>query len=115
MKKIIIIIFLLLLISNNIYAKYKHTFEKTIYFTRDISLPEVTILYSETKKTSDDVLITIKLNREIEVLSEGWKLDEDNKILTKEVSENISDIVLVKDLSCNIFEIPYEVTNINQI
>jgi len=115
-RNIIIVMFvIILLFNNNIYAKYKYSFEKIICLTRDNLPPEFDIVYSETNWTNKDVQITVNLNKKIEILeNDGWELLDQDKTATKTLSENGSSILKVEDISGNIIDIPYEISNIDK-
>ena len=96
------------------YAKYTYYFEETIVeLTRDSNLPICTVSYSEEELTNQNVTVTIQSNKEIEQVS-GFFLSEDKKMLTKEVSQNESQKVAIRDLSGNAIKMEYSVENIDK-
>lgn len=104
----------LFIISNISYAKYTYYFEETIVeLTRDSNLPICTVSYSEEELTNQNVTVTIQSNKEIEQVS-GFSLSEDRKTLTKEVSQNESQKVAIRDLSGNAMQMEYSVENIDK-
>ena len=114
-KKIMLIFLInLFIISNMSYAKYTYYFEETIVeLTRDSNLPICTVSYSEEELTNQNVTVTIQSNKEIEQVS-GFFLSEDKKMLTKEVSQNESQKVAIRDLSGNAIKMEYSVENIDK-
>lgn len=115
-KSIIVLIFLIILMfSNNIYAKYKYNFEKVIHITRDNTPPDFNISYSKTDWTNEDILVTVSFDEEVEILENNeWTISENSKTFTKILNENKKGILKVEDISENILEIPYEVSNIDK-
>lgn len=102
------------MISNISYAKYVYYFEETIVeLTRDSNLPICTVSYSTEELTNENVVVTIQSNKEIEQVS-GFALSEDKKTLTKEVSQNESQKIAIRDLSGNSMEMEYSVENIDK-
>lgn len=89
--------------------------EKTILkLTRDDSLPSVNVSYSTQEITNQNVMVTIKCEKEIQPVS-GFKLEEDGKTLTKEITENHTETVSIRDFSGNVAETEYSVNNIDKI
>lgn len=114
-KKILIFIYLILfLFQNNALAKYNYVYKLTAYsLNRDNSEIEYTINKSETEYTNKDVLLTIKLNKEIEEV-DGFTISEDNKKLTKLIKENEINTIMLEDFSGNKKEISYNINNIDK-
>ena len=79
----------------------------------DNTKPVLTVDYSETNKTNNDVEVTITANEEIQEVT-GWELSEDNKILTKTFTANGSEIVTVYDLIGNESQVQVSVDNIDR-
>ena len=73
--------------------------------------PEVNISYDITKLTNKDVTITITANEKIQEV-EGWELN--GNTLTKIVSQNDKNTVIVKDLAGNEVSMDYDVSNIDK-
>ena len=76
--------------------------------------PQVDVEYSTTMKTNQNVTVTITADREIQEV-EGWTLNEDRTVLTKEFSENATENITVYDLDGNSKEIKISVQNIDKI
>lgn len=113
-KKIAIVFLILVLAKSTSYAKYIYQFEETIIeLTRDSDPPICSVTYSMEEMTKENVTITITANKEIEQVS-GFVLSEDKKKLTKEVIENESGIVKIRDFSGNYAEVEYAVSNIDK-
>lgn len=66
----------------------------------DKDAPDYEIKYSTTKKTNEDVIVTIIADEEVQEI-EGWALSEDKKTLTKIYSENTEETIVIKDLVGN--------------
>lgn len=110
----IILILSIMLITNSVYAKYVYQFEDmVINLTRDGESPICNVTYSTQEWTNQNVMITITSNKEIEQVS-GFELSEDRKVLTKEITENEKDVIIIRDLSGNETEVEYEVNNIDK-
>lgn len=110
----IIILLNLILLTNMTYAKYRYYFEETIIeLTRNANAPICNISYSTEEITNQNVIVTITSNKEIEQVS-GFELSEDKKILTKEVIENESKNITVRDFSGNCTQLEYQVNNIDK-
>lgn len=114
-KKIAIALILILAITKNTaYAKYTYQFEETIIeLTRDCNSPICSVAYSKEEMTNENVTITITANKEVQQVS-GFVLSENKKKLTKEVPENETGIVQVRDLSGNVVQVEYAVNNIDK-
>ena len=63
--------------------------------------------------SQNQVIVTIKSNEPLQEL-DGWNLSEDKLLLTKVYTENLVDVLDVKDLVGNITEVSIEVTSINE-
>ena len=115
-KKIFLIgIFLgIVILNSEVYAKYIYNFEKEIIvLKRESQELDCQVSYSTEEVTNENVIITLTCDREVEQVS-GFVFADDRKTLTKEVSENISDKVIVRDLSGNYTEVEYNVDNIDK-
>ena len=62
--------------------------------------PKCEISYSTKEQTRDDVIVTIKSDREIKEVS-GWTLSEDKKSLTKTYTKNTKEDIKIEDLAGN--------------
>lgn len=114
-KKIMALLIMILAIwKNTAYAKYVYQFEETIMeLTRDANPPVCNVLYSTEEMTNQNVTVTINSNKQVQQAS-GFQLSEDKKVLSKEVSQNESSIVKVRDFSGNEVEVEYNVNNIDK-
>lgn len=114
-KKIIMLLMIILAIwKNTAYAKYVYNFEETIIeLTRDANSPVCNVSYSTEEMTNQNVTITITSNKEVQQAS-GFQLSEDKKVLRKEVSQNESGLVKVRDFAGNYTEVEYNVNNIDK-
>ena len=115
-RKKIIMGFILcgILLKNPVYAKYVYYLEDTIInLSRDANSPVCQVSYSTQEWTNQNVRITITANKEIEQVS-GFELSEDKKVLTKEVSQNESGVLKIRDFSGNEAQVEYEVSNIDK-
>lgn len=109
----IITIFLL---SNQIYAKYNYQFVLDAFsLNRDNS--EITYQIEKSigddVYTNQDVVLKIIANKEIEPV-EGFELDTSRTILTKTVSSNETNNIVLEDLSGNQKEVSYIISNIDK-
>ena len=66
----------------------------------DTKAPELEITYNPSEKTTQNVIVTIKANEEIQEI-EGWTISADKRILTKEYDENMEETIIVKDMLGN--------------
>lgn len=114
-NKIAIVFMIILVIAKSTaYAKYAYQFEETIIeLTRDPNPPVCSVTYSAEEMTKENVTVTITANKEIEQVS-GFVLSEDKKKLSKEVSENESGMIKIRDFSGNYADIEYAVSNIDK-
>ena len=85
----------------------------------DKEVPKVSIRYSITEPTNQNVIVTITANEALQNV-DGWNLSEDKKILTKEYTENTpeeGEKIEVKDLAGNSTEEEtiVKITNIDKI
>ena len=120
-KKIIKIIFLIVImliffnIINVTNAKYNYNIEIDAFkLYRDTSIPNAEITYSTTEPTNKNVTINIKVDKNI-IPIEGFNWDKNNKVLSKVLSENTQEKVLLEDYSGNKKEIEYKVDWIDKI
>ena len=69
-------------------------------FILDTIAPQVEVTKTPSGKTTQNVIVTIKANEEIQEV-EGWTISADKRTLTKEYSENTEETVIVKDIVGN--------------
>lgn len=114
-KRIVIFFaIILILLINSCYAKYIYNFDETVItLTKDIISPVCMVSYSTQEWTNKNVIITITANEKIEQVS-GFVLSQDEKVLTKEVSQNEYGKVVIRDFSGNETEVEYNVSNIDK-
>ena len=75
--------------------------------------PKVTVKYSTTKNTKQNVKVTLTTDEEIGEV-EGWILSEDKKTLTKTYKKNTTETVSIKDLVGNETKQAIKVSNIDK-
>ena len=73
--------------------------------------PNINVNYSTEELTNENVLVTITANEKIQNI-EGWIKSADEKILTKEYSENKEENIVVKDLAGNETIVNIKISNI---
>lgn len=113
-KIIILIVIGLIAFSGNVCAKYTYYFEETIAeFSRDNTQLVCQVEYSNEQPTNQNVTVTITANKEIEQVS-GFQLSENQKVLTKEVTQNENKTVTIRDISGNYATVEYCVDNIDK-
>ena len=66
----------------------------------DKESPELEIMYSTIEETTDTVTVQIKANEKIKKV-EGWILNAEQNILTREFDSNISEEIMIYDLAGN--------------
>ena len=66
----------------------------------DLIAPKLEVSKMPTEKTNQKVTVSIKADEEIQK-PEGWQLSSDQKTITKEYTDNIEEIVTIKDLAGN--------------
>lgn len=80
----------------------------------DKTAPTITVSYSTTEKTNQEVIVRITSNEELQEL-DGWTLSDENKTLEKSFNENTSEQTLtVRDLAGNSKTVTFEVSNIDK-
>ena len=79
----------------------------------DTTAPIAQVSYSTTELTSQDVVVTIKVNEKIQEV-DGWILSADNLILTKTYTANTTETVTIKDLAGNTITVTIRVNNIDK-
>lgn len=117
-KKVILCVMVLLInLSVYVYAGYNYTYNfKAFSLTRDDS----PITYNIRKNVGDDIYtnkdvsLFIDLNKPVDKV-EGFNISENGTQLTKIISENEAQTIVVEDISGNRCEIPYNVNNIDKI
>lgn len=75
------------------------------------SAPNIEINYSETNPTKNNVIVTLKSDRELKELN-GFQISTDRKSLSKTYSENTEENVEIYDLYGNKREVNIKVNNI---
>lgn len=88
--------------------------EVTVNIIIDKTKPIATTNYSTTDKTNENVVVTIIANEELKEL-DGWTLSLDKKELSKEFSENETNIVVIEDLAGNKTNVAYSISNIDKV
>lgn len=102
-------------LSNVIFAKYNIILEtNNINLSRDIIVPQYEKIFSEINWTNQDVILTIKTDEIVEAV-EGFEISADGTILTKTISQNEDNQIILKDLSGNKTVVNYSVNNIDKI
>lgn len=79
----------------------------------DKTPPSVQVKYSTTEPTTENVIVNIVSDEELQEL-EGWIISDDGKTLTKEYSENITETIVVYDLASNSTEVNISINNISK-
>ena len=79
----------------------------------DVTAPTLSVSYSTTELTNQNVEVTITSNEEVQDVS-GWNKSSDGKILTKLYSENVEDVIVVKDIAGNETNATIEIDNIDK-
>ena len=88
--------------------------QATIEITNiDKTAPTVNVGYSTKEITEENVIVTITANEEIQAIT-GWTLSSDKKTLTKEYTENTTEIITIKDLAGNETQANIEISNIDK-
>lgn len=111
-----IVILIILALSIETFAKYNYTYILTAY---KLSRDDTEITYTITKNIEDDVytnkdiLLTISLNKPVDNVY-GFDLSEDRKTLTRLLTENESQTIVVEDDSGNRKNIDYTIFNIDK-
>lgn len=117
-KKIfILIVITLMILQTTIYGKYNYKYTLNAFsLNRDCSeiIYEITKSESDKKYTNKDVLLEINLNKPVEAI-DGFCISEDRKKLSKTISQNENDTIIVEDISGNKKDITYNIDNIDKI
>ena len=116
-KIFFIILSIITIFSVEVFAKYNYKFTLNAYqFSRDNS--EITYTLTKTVEeneyTNQDVTLTINLNKPVYQI-DGFTISEDMKTLTKVITENETNTILVEDASGNTKEVIYNISNIDKI
>ena len=101
-------------IEENIIVKDlvgNETLENIEIVNIDKTKPIINLTYSTEELTKENVLVTITANEKIQNI-EGWIKSADEKILTKEYSENKEENIVVKDLAGNETIVNIKISNI---
>lgn len=116
-KILLINLIIVLIFSTTNLAKYNYTYTLNAYsLTRDNSeiLYEIVKTESDKEYTNQDVLLTINLNKPVYEI-DGFNISEDRKTLSKLISENESNTIMVEDISGNTKVIDYDINNIDKV
>ena len=79
----------------------------------DTTPPVLSIEYSNTNMTSEDVIVTITADEEIQEV-DGWTISNDKKSLSKTYTENVQENIEVQDLYGNVSQISVSISNIDK-
>lgn len=80
----------------------------------DKEKPIVEVKYSTTEPTSDDVIVTIEANEQLQEI-ENWKLSTNKQKLTKTYSKNAEETITITDLAGNSITTNIKITNIYKV
>ena len=108
-------IFIAMLIYSNTYAQY--IFEERMDIANvniDKTPPVVSIEKSIEEETSENVVVKIHTNEPIKEI-EGWSLNKQKNILSKEYAQNILETVEISDIYGNITNAVIEINNIDKV
>lgn len=92
-------------------GNFDYTESPTIEFIKNIKELTAEINYNPEAETEDEVVVTIKANKEIKPV-DGWNLSEDKKTLTKKYTENTNEIVHLIDIDNIEKDVEINVNNI---
>lgn len=93
--------------------KAGNTTKNTIELYVDTIKAKVTVNYSVTSPTKNDVIVTAIANKEMKEIK-GWKLSEDKRTFTKTYSENIEENVVFTDLLGRDIDVKISIKNIDK-
>ena len=79
----------------------------------DKTAPTAQVSYSTTELTNQDVVVTIKANKQLQAIN-GWTLLSDKQTLTKTYTSNTTETVTIKDLAGNTTTVTIRVDNIDK-
>lgn len=108
-------IFIAMLIYSNTYAQY--IFEERMDVANvniDKTPPVVRIEKSIEEETSENVVVKIYTNEAVKEV-EGWSLNKQKNILSKEYAKNILETVEISDIYGNITNVVIEINNIDKV
>lgn len=88
--------------------------QNTIELTVDTVLPKLTINYSITSYTNDNVVVTVIANKAMEEVN-GWTISNDKTTFTKTYTSNTDEKVIFKDMLGRTVEATISITNIDKI
>ncbi len=88
--------------------------KNTIELIVDTVLPKVTVSYSTTSFTKNDVVVTATANKDMKEI-DGWKLSDDKRTFTKIYTSNKEEKVTFTDLLGRTVEVTISVKNIDRI
>ena len=74
----------------------------------------VSLTYSNTENTKEDVVVTIQADTTLQEL-EGWTLSEDKYTLTKSYQQNTQELLTVKDTNNNAVVVRVQISNIDKM
>lgn len=109
----VIVLIIIISINTNCFAKYviDEHIEKAIKLEIDRTSPILEIEYSDTKNLNLEIEVMIKSNEIIQEV-DGWQLLQDQKTLIKTYSNNVDEIIYIKDLSGNTSEANIKINNV---
>ena len=79
----------------------------------DKTAPTAQVSYSTTELTNQDVVVTIKANKQLQSIS-GWLISADKLSLTKTYVSNTTENVTIKDLAGNTTAVTVKIANIDK-
>ena len=79
----------------------------------DVTAPTVSVSYSTKDLTNQNVTVTITSDEEVQDIS-GWNKSNDGKVLTKSYSDNVEEVVVVKDNAGNETSTTIKIENIDK-
>lgn len=88
--------------------------KNTIELTVDTVLPKVTVSYSTTSFTKNDVIVTVTANKTMKEI-DGWQLSDDKRTFTKTYTSNKEEKVIFTDMLERTVEATISVKNIDRI
>ncbi len=88
--------------------------KNTIELTVDTVLPKVTVSYSTTSFTKNDVVVTVTANKAMQEVN-GWNLSEDKRTFTKTYTSNKEEKITFTDSLGRTVEATISVKNIDRI
>lgn len=88
--------------------------KNTVELTVDTVLPKVTVSYSTTSFTKNDVVVTVTANKAMKKVK-GWDLSDDKRTFTKTYTSNKEEKVTFTDLLGRTVEATISIKNIDRI